>query len=233
MRISEVLGVTKKVNTARRITRIGLIVTGILSIVIIAVTIYGQYTGMFVIGISNDIAEKGIILSETFDFKSPQESLSIESVKDVQDMTEQMLDIEEAENTDGQYFSETKNNNYVAYTFYIKNTGKETINVEYQVNILKEYKKVSNAATLKVINTLYDAEKEEFSEENRTETNYRKETPNANILAYDQFLLFKPGEIRKMTIFLFFDGRYTDPSMAGGSIKLEWFFAIADEVLEQ
>lgn len=232
MRMSEVLGVTKKANTARRITRLGFVITGILSIVIIAVTIYGQYTGMFVIAITRDISEKGIILSETFDFRNPEDLLTIKPIKEVQDLTEQMLEVEEAENTDGQYFGKDKNNNYIAYTFYIKNTGKETINIEYQVNILKEYKNVGKAATLKVINTLYDSEKEEFHQSNRTETIYRI-TEDPNILAYDQFLLFKPGEIRKLTIFLYFDGRYTDPSMAGGSLKLEWFFAIADERLTE
>lgn len=233
MRMSEVLGVTKKVNTARRITRLGIFLTGILSIVIIAVTIYGQYTGMFVIAITNDISEKGIILSETFDFKNPQETLTIKPLKDVQDITEQMLDIEEAENTDGQYFSKTKNDNYVAYTFYIKNTGKETINIEYQVNILKEYKNVGNAARLKVINTLYDANKKEFNNLNRTEKTFKKDPDAPDVLAYDEFLLFKPGEIRKLTIFLYFDGRDTDPSMVGGSIKLEWFFQIAEKRLRE
>lgn len=231
MKMSEVLGSRKKISHRKRNVTIGLLVTGILSLTIILVTIYGQYTGMFTISITNEIADKGIILSESIDFNNSKESLSIEPMKDVHDMLEGQLNMEKAEAKDGQYYDE-EYHYYIAYTFYLKNTGKETINVNYMINILSEYKNVGDATLIKVVESLHVKDNEYIERKEKVFKKPDLGTQRTQRMASEVIETFQPGEIRKFTIFMWFDGDYTDSSMIGGAIKLEWVFAIATAGVE-
>lgn len=223
MRMSEILGTTKQIQHKKRRLSLALLITGLLSLIVILVTIYGQYAGMFTISMTNEISDKGIMVSEHLDFLNPKESLAIKPLMDGYDIIESQLNMVEAESTDGQYVDPDAD--YIAYTFYLKNTGKETINVNYNIRMISDYKGVGVATFLKVAQSLYDPTESKFID--KTYKVFSKQIAGNDNLASEVIKTFQPGQIRKFTVYMWFDGRYTDETMTGGATKLDWVFAIA------
>lgn len=225
MRISEVLSSKKPEDNKRRNVKIGILITGILSLAIIFFTIYGQHAGLFTISMTNEAHDKGINISTSIDFpeEEPLAVLKVEPVIEVGDMLEGNMEQEEAENTDGQYFDPDRND-YIAYTFYLKNTGSEIIDVNYRLKVLKQYKNIGHATFIKIVETLYSEDKTVIKREED------KVYPQIGLSREHEIDIdikaLRPNQIKKFTVFMWFDGRYTDPSMIGGAIKVDWLFSI-------
>jgi hypothetical protein len=221
MRLSDVFmdkPIRKSKRIFGRILTIGALITGLLSSVIIFTTIYGQYTGTFTLSLQRDALEKGIELSDTFDFKNPKTSLSILPVTEIGDMVEGNLNIEAARNQDGQYMDPTIPY-YVAYTFYLRNSGQEVINLYYRLRVVDSYKGVETAVMVKYI-------EEDLNTLTYSDKNYTKNLDNSYII--DEYITnFLEGHVKKITIFLWFDGELTTPAMIGGGIKLELVYTIS------
>lgn len=222
IRISEVFGSNEKVSKKRKF-KLAFILTGLLSLIIGLVTVYGTYTGTFVIAVKKDLEKKGLAISESRDFKTESSQLRITPLNNVEDTMEElvMTFLEKAENTDGQYYEEFQN--FLAYTFYIKNTGVETININYKVSLVDEYKNVGKATRVKIRNYHLN-DNDEF--ELHSDTTYKKETSNQ--LVDENLMIFEPGEIQKFTFFVWLDGSDTDETMLGGSVKFSWVFSITN-----
>lgn len=232
MRISEVFNMDEKKKKKRFLFRFWFFITGLLSLVIILVTVYGQNTGTFLIGMTNEAADKGIMVSDDKEFTNPQERLKVNQVDGVEDMLFEWIKLDEAEATDGQYI-DPEHPNYIAYTFYLKNVGKEVVDLEYNLQIVSDYNDVRNAAIIRVrefkdnngifTELIRDVEYRRDSESNRL-----KETVFVNNTgdSFNKVINFRPGEIRKISFFLWLDGRYTTPDMKGGAFKMSFSIAI-------
>ena len=221
IRISEVLG--KKVPKKRSsIARIGLLITGALSLVVVLATVYGQYAGNSVISMTNSAKKKGITISESLDCSGSKSSISFEPINRVEDILEGSIDFEAAENTDGLYYVE--GNNYFAYTFYIKNSGVEVVDINYTIRITQEQNNLGNAAMFRVKESIYVDNNFVLNSNNL----YSKQFSKSKTLKTGNFSHFLPGAVRKYTMFVWLDGQYTDLSMMGGHIKFDWTFSIAN-----
>lgn len=226
MRISDIFK-SKEKPSKKLIIRMGLIFTGMISLIIVLVTFYGQYTGTYLITMTKEAHRKGIALSETVDFKELKTDLRFNPLNDIEDTIESFLNIEEAEKHDGQYYEEGQN--YLAYTFYLKNTGVEVVNINYRLHITEEYKRLGEATIVKIRE--YENNNNNFNlikDENYSKI-YSKENTIANVTIEN----FKPEEVRKFTIFIWFDGKYTNKEMMGGAIKMEWTFGIINALGEE
>ncbi len=220
MRISDVF-VAKPLVKKRLLTRsfllIGALITGLISTVVIFVTIYGQYTGTFTLSMQRDALDKGIQISETADFKDPKSILKINPLTEIGEITEANLKIGEARETDGQYY-DPDIPYYIAYTFYLKNSGKELIDLNYRLRIIDSYKGAENAVKVKYM-------EENLSNGLLSDNTYTK--PEGKHYIFDNNLYnFLEGEIYKITMFMWFDGELTDISMLGGGVKLDLSFTI-------
>lgn len=222
MKMSEILNANKPKQDKAKLYRRALIITGILSIIFIFITVYAQHAGVFTINMTHDLADKGIILSESLSFEEESDTLSVEAIDNALDILGSSIKLAEVEATDGQYYDE--HFDYVAYTFYIKNTGLETINLSYNLQVLEEYKNVGDATIVRIIQSQY-VEGNTFI--NRIDNQYMKEDNNKSF-ASDTVEIFQPGEIRKFTLLMWFDGRYTTPDMIGGAIKFNFTFGIVN-----
>ncbi len=221
MRVTDLLVDRPRTGKKTRIT-IGLFITGILSIILVFVTIYGQYTGNYLVAITKEAAKKGIAISDSLSFERQGSELLIQPINDTEDILEGFLDIEAAENTDGQYFVQSGEQHYIAYTFYLKNIGDEAVNINYRIRIIDDYKGLGDATFVKirestvingVVSLIHD-------------TNYSKALTHSTLIASEDIFDFRPGQIRKYTFFVWFDGEYSDETMRGGSIKMEWTIGI-------
>ncbi len=222
IRISEILGAGPKASKRKTRLRIGLIITGFLSIILVFVTIYGQYTGTYLIAVSKDARQKGIAISNGIEFEDTRTQLKFDPLNDVDDILESFLNIEAAEITDGHYFE--KGQNYLAYTFYIKNIGRETVNLVYRIRITDDYKDLGLATFVRV-------REYEVGDKIRLlrDEKYSKAISDSDLIADEEILSFKPNEVRKFTFFVWLDGDYSTPEMKGGAIKMDWVFGITTE----
>ena len=237
MRMSEVFNMNEEKKKKKFIFRFLFLISGLVALTVILVTIYGQYTGTYLIGLTRDAEEKGIILSTNYEFSNPQEKLIIDPVENVLDMKFSWIKDKEAESTDGQ-FVDTEYPHYVAYTFYIKNIGNEIVDLDMRIQLISEYNSIGDATILRV---------REFRDDNGNfnlirEVEYQKNLANnlyeGKIIGGSETTLsrmenFRVNEIRKFTIYLWVDGSLTNKDMMGGAIKFDFSFAIATDLEEE
>lgn len=221
MRVSELFNIEQKKK--KNIMGILLIITGFLSLLIAIITVYGQYTGTYLISVTREAHRKGIAISETRDFTTNKVDINLDPLNDVEDIQASWLDVEAAEKTDGQYY-DPHENKYVAYTFYLKNTGDETINVNYQIKIVDNYKNLADATFFRVREYIEVGDDFELLRDNDYSKALLEEDSN-NLSSVD-ISQFRVGEIRKFTFFVWIEGNYSTPDMMGGAIKFEWVFGI-------
>lgn len=219
IKISEILG-AKKAIRRKSIVGLGLLITGILSFILVLVTVYGQYTGNYLITVTRRASLKGIAISESRDFDKDLDTLKIIPINDVEDILSSDLDVESAVNTDGQLIHDK---HYIAYTFYLRNSGEEVVNLSYQVKVIDDYKHLGNAVFFKIIEfKLVGDEFEEVSDET-----YSKFYTGHDIIADVNIFNFKPNDKRKFTFFVWIDGDHSTKEMEGGAIKLEFNISIS------
>ncbi|MDY0276562.1 MAG: hypothetical protein RBQ97_00605 [Acholeplasma sp.] len=224
MRISEVFNSNEKVSNKKKLTW-GLIITGAMSVVVILAVIFGSEAGLFTIKMTKEASNKGIAISESLDFSKNLTELMVDSLGNLEDTIEEDLDVEKASNTNGQYYIEGQN--YLAYTFYLKNIGEEVVHINYRSTITDESNNVGNAVKIKVLSS------RKTNEEFGVVTNKVYQRVDSNTIVSEDIMNFIPNEVMKFTFFIWLDGYLTDATMKGGELKLSWVISIinAGEVL--
>ncbi len=208
-----------KLSKEKKVT-IGLIITGILSLLVVLVTIYGQFTGTFLIKLTSAAERKGILLATDYGFETETEKLVLNPINNVEDIIESnIVRIDEILASEGgQYEDPDGNDYYIAYTFYIKNSGQEVVDVRYDLSLLRQHKRLGEAlAIIMYIDNLdgNPPEKEVYYKEAGT-----------NILGTKRFENFEVGDMKKITIIAFIDGHRSNPEMLGGAVKIQLVFTV-------
>lgn len=219
----------------RRISTVAIIVLSIVTIIIILLTIYGLNVGNFVITVPS--GRNGLALSETADFPDPKSMLSATGMRDQREATYSWLPVSDLAEKDGSNNDPARR--WIAYSFYVKNAGKDTINYEYSINITSVSKKVDSAIRVLIKHQDYEdvyAKWQEFPAENQgLEEIYPLEIKNINFLSTTEICRkkesqFAPQEIRKFLVIIWLEGN--DPectdNIMGGNLKMEMTINIAD-----
>ena len=232
----------KKYIANRRFFRIAFAVFAVLFALLAFITYYGQNAGNFVMSIDDEGYRRGLILSERQDFSVISQWLSAEPVEDVMDTTYGVLDIESAVNTDGSFKDRAK---YLAYTFYVKNTGKENTMLYYNLEITDESKDLSKAIRVLVITDGVVVEKEEINEiefdtfkvymapdeVDYIYPNYMPETTHfvdSDTICVEKVDNLRPEQAKRFTVLMWLEGE--DPEcidkLFGSKIKIEMNFSV-------
>lgn len=139
----------------------------ILTAILVACYIFAAfYTGKgeFVIRLDQPMANEGFILSETNDFSEWLVTLRDDAVEDADNINIAEID-ENVMNVDGKHNGE----NYVAYTFYLKNKTTRKHDYSYTITIKNKYKGAEKATWLMVYHNgkqvIYAAPNQEGHEE--------------------------------------------------------------------
>lgn len=213
-----------KLSKEKKVT-LGLIITGILSFLVVLITIYGQFTGTFLIKLTSAAERKGILLATDYGFATETEKLVLNPISEVEDILESnIVRIDEILASEGgQYEDPDGNEYYIAYTFYIKNSGQEVIDVKYDLMLARQHRRLGEA--LAVIMYIDDLDGTPPVKET-----YHKPA-DSSLMGTKKFPNFQPGEIKKITIIAFIDGHYSTPDMLGGAVKIQLIFSVetADE----
>ena len=175
--------------------------------------------GKFTITLDTRLArENEIVIYENNQI--PEETIKLEA-KDMEFMDNisinwipQNIDTEQ----DGSHNGE----NYIAYTFYIKNKGSESINYWYAIKIDDVIKKVDEAARVMVF---LNSEKKVYAKINSiTQLPEKDTTPfySSSIPVLEERKDFKPNEEDKFTIVIWLEGDDPDciDNILGGELKM-------------
>ncbi len=216
--------------------RTGLLITLFLSICIIVVTIYGQNVGNFVISIEQKASDLGLSLSEDPTFEHSTVRLYAESMTDATNISGFDLpkDILQSDGSKNGIFGE-----YMAYSFYLKNSGEVKMSYSSKVTIEEEHKEVSAAFRLWVItetngvvNSYLYAKEPNTGSFNEMEQKFSDaiKTPITTFEEDEVFYLenhgFDVGDVTRYTIILWLEG--DDPEciddILGGYIRFQMQF---------
>ncbi len=233
MNLSSVLGFRKR-RIRNRILTLGVIISGMLSIAFAIITFYGQNAGNFVISVDSAARIRGITISETPTFEQQLSRLLTEPIEAARDVTYTWLKRDEVSQTNGSYHD--VDHEYVAYTFYIQNSGSETLDVTYYIRITDAYSGIEDAIRVLIIEdgteTMYMKPDEIAPGED--EPFYPELMPSAapflseSMVMRKTFENFKPGQIKKFSLLVWLEGYDpdTDDDIIGARIRMTMNFTI-------
>lgn len=198
--------------------------------------------GDLVISVESGAAKHGIVISEGLNKdgspKDPQLKLSASNVTDVTNITYDWLPTDLNDEADGEHNGE----NYLAYTFYLTNSGKETLDYESELRFTGIAKNADEALRIMIYKdgkpTIY-AQKNRDGSELEDVVNYEFVEGNKDLNQENYLILkdltkgIKPNQTVKYTIVTWIEGE--DPEcindIMGGHVKMQWFFNVEDEEL--
>ncbi len=230
MRLSKVLGV-RKLTMKTTVVTMGLVISAFLSLAVGIFTFYGQNSGNFVMSIDPASYTRGIILCDDTEFLAPTPRLLANPVSDVKDITYSWLKLEEAKATDGDFIDQDYK--YVAYTFYLKNIGSETLDINYSVNITDIYLEVDKAIRVLIIED--DTIEKMYQKADAVEYEYPEDMPpgiafvSEDVICNTKVANLRPNTYRKFSVLIWLEGEDPDcvDAILGGMIKLQMRFVIA------
>jgi len=123
--------------------------------------------------------------------------------------------------------------NYIAYTFYAENQGKEVINYWRTIEITDVIKNADEAVRVKVIK---DGAETTYAKLNKNSGEPEKGTIAFNengIVMLEQEKNFKPGDVHKYTVVIWIEGNDTEcvDDIIGGEVKMR--MRLTEEHIEQ
>lgn len=175
--------------------------------------------GRFTVSLDRNMSNrKNIFLSEDGKIKSKTRKLSADTIDYMDNISISWL----PDNLDTEATGAHNGDNYIAYTFYVVNAGKEKIHYWYEINIDDTIKNVDEAIRIMIYRngkpTVY-AKKNSTTKENEPGT---EAFVSNNIAVLEQRKNMKPGKKDRFTIVIWIEG--DDPecnnALLGGEIKM-------------
>ena len=217
-----------KLKKRRRILGIILgAVTAMLAIIFIISMLVTKW-GDLVIEIDRPAVAKGISLSETKDFENKSVSLSAKQALDVTNITYNWLPVDLDTSKDGEH----NGDNYVAYTFYVRNDGEEAFPYDAVLDITGVAKSADEACRVMIYK---NGEKSIFAKGQYGDR--EKAEPNSVKFIDDKTVYrtrtedFEVGAVDKYTIVIWIEGE--DPQcvdeIRDGFVRMRMLFQVDEE----
>ena len=208
---------------------LGLLVIILIAIVSIAYAIsyfYDKY-GSFTVRIDKyDMVKQGLTLSENPDWERTQSVLNADIVYDMTNISGEDLP-ENLDKVNGSHNGDS----YIAYTFYLINSGDDTIAYEGEMTLENVTNKLDEAIRIAVYvngeKTVYGKTKSNGSGK---EGDCDKEFETSNIVMSTEKASFKPKAKDKFTVVVWLEGNDPDctDELIGGTLKLGMDFRIVE-----
>ena len=163
---------------------------------------------------------RGIVIYDDPDYKVFRTELYAKSVDYFDNISYKWLP-DDLDSTNSSH----NGDNYVAYTFYVENTGSDTSDYWYQIIIDDVIKNVDEAVRIRLYRNGTYVTYAKLGMNGQPE----KETEpfvNSELVTYDHIEQFKPGDIDKYTIVMWVEGSDLDctDNILGGEIKMHMQF---------
>lgn len=197
----------------------------LVSVTYIASYFYDQY-GSFTVNINKyDMVRQALSLSETPEFNYPISRLNSKVVSDITNISGDSIP-PDVDNINGSH----NGDNYIAYTFYVKNTGQDMVTYEYSLNIKSVSMNVDSAARVRLyhdgVPTTYAKTKTDGTGPEEGTTEFF----SASVVARNRGYNFKPGDISKFTVVIWLEGDDPDcvDDIIGGKLNLDMEIKIVE-----
>lgn len=217
----------KRYTVLMRVT--GLIAVALVALIAIGYAIayfYNKY-GSFTIKVNKyDMVNQGLSLSETPDFDKTNSMLTADIVYDMTNISGEDLP-DNIDKVNGNH----NGRNYIAYTFYLHNSGKDTITYEGDLTVSNVTKNVDEAIRVAVYTNgekvVYGKTKSDGSGK---ESDCDEEFLTANQVMHTKVEDFKKGDTTKYTVVIWLEGNDPDcvDDIIGGVIKMQMDFKIIE-----
>ncbi|WP_295210466.1 hypothetical protein [Ruminococcus sp.] len=206
----------------------------ILAIILVAIVaaayavsyFYDKY-GSFTVKINKyDMINQGLTLSETPDYDKSNSRLGADIVYDMTNISGEDLP-NNIDKVNGSHNGES----YIAYTFYLINSGKDTLSYDSELTIENVTNHVDEAIRVAVYmngeKTVYGKTKSDGSGK---ESDCDKEFASSTDVLKDRREKLKPGEKDKYTVVIWLEGNDPDctDDIIGGTMKLGMNFKIVE-----
>ena len=211
-------------NVMLKVGLIALLILVLLLGAFFALSSFVNRAGHFTVWVDDDTA-KLISLSDTADFAVCSTMLEADKIEQMDNITKSWMPSDLAE-IDGSHNGE----NYIAYTFYLKNVGEEEINYRSTIDIQSTTKGAEHAVRVMVIKngeeTVY-AKAQKGSDEPEPDTvPFLSKTK----VLEDVTESFEPGAVDKYTVVIWLEGN--DPEciddIRGGVVKMSMNFKVLE-----
>lgn len=217
----------KRYTVLMRVT--GLIAVALVALIAIGYAIayfYNKY-GSFTIKVNKyDMVNQGLSLSDTPDFDKTNSTLTADIVYDMTNISGNDIP-DNVDKVNGGH----NGRNYIAYTFYLHNSGKDTITYEGDLTVSNVTKNVDEAIRVAVYTNgekvVYGKTKSDGSGK---ESDCDKEFLTASQVMHTKVEDFKKGDTTKYTVVIWLEGNDPDclDNIIGGVIKMQMDFKIIE-----
>ncbi len=197
----------------------------VVAITYIAAILYNRF-GSFTVSINRfDNIDYALALSETPDFSNPITRLNSKASEDVTNISITDLPAD-LDSINGSH----NGNNYLAYTFHLKNTGKKSVTFEYHLYIVNVTNNVDDAVRVRLyVNGDYIDYAKTRSDGTGAEPGTEEFLTETTIVR-KQLTNFTPGDTVRFSVVMWLEG--SDPecvdSIIGGQFKIDMTISILD-----
>ena len=215
---------------ASKITRITFLCVFVLLAVIFFILAIIYNGGRFVITLDPNFAlESGIVIYDTLEDKDAKRKLYAEEINFMDNISINWLPAD----IDTAYEGSHNGQNYIAYTFYIENQGKEIVNYWYEVEIDDVIKNVDEAVRIMIFRNGNKTVYAKVNADTKKEEEGTKAFFSDKIAVLEQRKNFEPGNIDKFTVVVWLEGDDPDcvNAIIGGEIKMH--MDITEEHIEE
>lgn len=202
-----------------KISKIVLLVL-IFIISVIYLFLYVVYQrGNFIISLDKNMANrKNIYLSETGNLSDKNVKLSAETLDYMDNISINWID----EDVDTQKDGAHNGTNYIAYSFYVINKGKETVNYWYEIDIDDTIRNVDRAIRIMIYQNGVPIVYAKENETTKLPEEDTKKFRSKDIAVLEERKSFKPNSKDHYTLVIWIEGDDPDcvNDLIGGEIKM-------------
>ena len=221
--MSEIKVTAKKLDKRKKRTKIAkialLIILIVLSLVYIALGVIYNGGGFTITLDPNFSSESGIILYESMNSKSKTNKLYAQDMDFMDNISINWIEPDVDSKSEG---GSHNGENYIAYTFFIANEGKETLNYWQEIYVDDVIKKVDEAVRVMIY---LNGERTVYAKKNSLT---KEKEPGTEPFYSDDLIVlrerkdFKPGDLDKYTVVIWLEGDDPDciNELLGGEIKM-------------
>lgn len=227
------------ISTASMVAKIGALASAGLTLIMAVAYIASALIvsdSSFTVKAGDDIFEKSLSLSETIGFANPSTQLSAVAVDGMNNITYAWFEsegiLDKLDNMDGSHNGELKEGHYIAYSFYIKNSGNKVLDYQAKLKILYATRGIDAAVRVMVYQngnpTIYA----------KAQENGMPEQYPANTVSFlsDELVLdrtranLNPDQYDKYTVVIWLEGedKECNNRVRGGTMKFEMVFDVPD-----
>lgn len=201
-----------------RIVKMSLLVLLLFFSILYLILYVVNSNGYFTIKLDKNLkAERHILLSSDSEFSAETVEIKVKGLEYMDNITESWIPIDEVIQKEG----DNSADNYIAYTFFIKNDGENKVDYKNKIVIESVIKNVDDAVRVAVFT---NGEKKVYAKKAKD----GKEEPNTIAFLSNHLIMeqerngLEPGQIDRYTILVWLEGK--DPEciddIIGGEMKM-------------